>query len=48
MMIIALDGDYVGKIGTRGTVKGQLSSPYGVLDLYGFILVADTMIICQY
>ena len=38
-----LDGDYVGKFGTRGTGRGQLSSPYGVaVDLYGFILVADT------
>ena len=38
-----LDGDYVGKIGTRGTGRGQLSYPYGVtVDLYGFILVADT------
>ena len=38
-----LDGDYVGKIGTRGTGRGQLNYPYGVaVDLYGFILVADT------
>ena len=38
-----IDGDYVGKFGTRGTGRGQLNSPYGVaVDLYGFILVADT------
>ena len=38
-----LDGDYVGKFGTRGTGRGQLVCPYGVaVDLYGFILVADT------
>ena len=38
-----LDGDYVGKIGTRGTGRGQLRGPYGIaVDLYGFILVADT------
>ena len=38
-----LDGDYVGKFGTRGTGRGQLYRPYGVaVDLYGFILVADT------
>ena len=38
-----LDGDYVGKFGTRGTDRGQLYRPYGVaVDLYGFILVADT------
>ena len=38
-----LDGDYVGKFGTRGTGRGQLDLPYGIaVDLYGFILVADT------
>ena len=38
-----LDGDYLGKFGTRGTGRGQLNGPYGVaVDLYGFILVADT------
>ena len=38
-----LDGDYVGKFGTRGTGRGQLDHPYGItVDLYGFILVADT------
>ena len=38
-----LDGDYVGKFGTRGTGRSQLDHPYGVaVDLYGFILVADT------
>ena len=39
-----LDGDYVGKFGTRGTERGQLDHPYGVaVDLYGFILVGDTI-----
>ena len=38
-----LDGDYVGKFGTKGTGPGQLMYPYGVtVDLYGFILVADS------
>ena len=38
-----LDGDYVGKFGTRGTGRGQLYCPYSVaVDLYSFILVADT------
>ena len=37
-----LDGDYVEKIGTKGTGSGQLNNPYGAaVDLYGFILVAD-------
>ena len=37
-----LDGDYVGKFGTCGTGRGQLSGPYGIaVDLYGFILVSD-------
>ena len=41
--IFTLDGDYVGKFGTRGTGRGQLDHPYSVaIDLYGFILVADT------
>ena len=41
-----LDGDYVGKFGTKGTGRGQLSGPHVVaVDLYGFILVADT---CNY
>ena len=36
-----LDGDYVGKFGTRGTGEGQLSGPCGVaVDLYGFIFIA--------
>ena len=39
----SLDGDYVGRFGTRGTGRGQLDRPRGVaVDLYGFILVADT------
>ena len=38
-----LDGDYVGKFGSRGSGLGQLYNPFGVsADLYGFILVADT------
>ena len=38
-----LDGDHVGKFGTRGTGRGQLNHPYCIaVDLYGFILVADT------
>ena len=38
-----LDGDYVGEFGTYGAGRGQLAYPYGVaVDLYGFILVADT------
>ena len=37
-----LDGDYVGKFGTYGAGRGELSSPYGVaVDMYGFILVTD-------
>ena len=37
-----LDGDYVGKFGTYGAGRGQLSGPHGIaVDLYGFILVAD-------
>ena len=38
-----LDGDYVGKFGTRGTGAGHLDDAHCVaVDLYGFILVADT------
>ena len=37
-----LDGDYVGKFGTRGTGPGQLYNPRSVaVDLHGFVLVAD-------
>ena len=44
--VFTLDGDCVGKFGTRGTGRGQLSGPYSVaVDLHGFILVADT---CNY
>ena len=37
-----LDGNYVGKFGTRGTGSGQLKHPTGVAtDMYGFILVTE-------
>ena len=37
-----LDGDYVGKFGTKGTGTGQLNYPRVVaVDLYGFIVLAD-------
>ena len=37
-----LDGDYVGKFGTKGAAGGHLNHPYGIaVDMYGFILVAD-------
>ena len=33
----------MGKFGTYGTGHGQLNNPFGIaVDLYGFILVADT------
>ena len=37
-----LDGDYVGKFGIYGTAPGKLINPTIAVDLYGFILVADT------
>ena len=41
--MFTLDGDYVGKFGTRGNDGGQLKSPYGIaVDLYGFIFIADS------
>ena len=40
--IFTLDGNYVGKFGTRGTGRKQLSSPVGIAtDMYGFILVTE-------
>ena len=40
--MFTLDGNYVGKFGTRGTGRGQLSSPSGIVgDLHGFILVTE-------
>ena len=40
--IFTLDGNYVGKFGTRGTGRGQLCNPVGVAtDMYGFIPVTD-------
>ena len=38
-----LDGDYVGRFGKCGSGMGHLKSPYGAaVDMYGFVLVADT------
>ena len=38
-----LDGNYVSKFASYGSVKGQLCGPRNLTtDLYGFILVADT------
>ena len=40
--IFTLNGNYVGKFGTQGTGRGQLSSPVGIAtDMYGFILVTE-------
>ena len=40
--IFTLDGNYVGKFGTQGTGRGQLSNPHGTaIDMYGFILVTE-------
>ena len=40
--IFTLDGNYVGKFGTQGTRRGQLSSSAGIAtDMYGFILVTE-------
>ena len=40
--IFTLDGGYVGKIGTRGSDRGQVGSPYNmIVDLYGFIMVSE-------
>ena len=40
--ILTLGGNYVGKIGTQGTGRGQLSNPVGIaVDIYGFIIVPD-------
>ena len=40
--IFTLDGNYVGKFGTQGTGRGQLSYPSGIAtDMYGFILVTE-------
>ena len=36
-----LDGHYVGKFGTYGSDRGQLSDPLLTTDLNGFIIVAD-------
>jgi len=40
--IFTVDGNYVNKIGTKGSGRGQLLGPDSVcIDLYGFILVTD-------
>ena len=40
--IFTLDGNYVGKLGTQGTGRGQLFHPIGIAtDKYGFIFVTD-------
>ena len=40
--IFTLDGNYVGKFGTQGTGRGQLTKPSGIaIDMYGFILVTE-------
>ena len=40
--IFTLDGNYVGKFGTQGTSREQLSKPVGIAtDMYGFILVTE-------
>ena len=40
--IFTLDGNYVGKFGTQGTRRGQLSSACGItIDIHGFILVTE-------
>ena len=40
--IFTLNGDYVGKFGTRGSDMGQFNSPFGIsIDLYDNVLVAD-------
>ena len=38
-----LDGNYIGKFGTKGSDRCEFDDPYGIIgDLYGFIIVADT------
>jgi len=40
-----LDGKCIGKIGTKGSEKGQLSGLYSVItDIYGFVLITDTYV----
>ena len=40
--IFTIDGNYVNKIGTQGSDRGQLSCPSSLcIDLYGFILVTE-------
>ena len=40
--IFTLDGNYVNKIGTQGSDRGQLSRPTSLaIDLYGFMLVNE-------
>ena len=40
--IFTPDGNYVGKLGTEGTGKGQLSRPTGItIDIHGFILITE-------
>jgi len=40
--IFTLDGNYIGKIGTRGSEEGQLRNPSSVtVDLNGFIMVTE-------
>ena len=40
--IFTLDGNYMGKYGTRGTAKGKLNYPCGITtDMYGYILVTE-------
>ena len=40
--IFTLNGDYVGKYGTRDTGQGQLSFPIGItVDIHGFIFVTE-------
>ena len=40
--IFTLNGDYVGKFGTQGAGRGELSYPTGIaIDIYGLILVTE-------
>ena len=42
IVVFDLDGQYVGKFGTRGSNRGQLNYPYSLSsDAHGFILVTD-------
>lgn len=40
--IFTVDGKYIRKVGTQGTIRGHLNGPSSITtDLYGFIIIAE-------